>query len=73
MRSMVEGALRPQLWIESTLISARSQKELLRINGITAGAKNFRTGFVHTSCPSRIISSPFWRDLVRTGYQVGRR
>ena len=39
---MVEGALRPQTWIESTSISARSQKELLRINGITAGEKNFR-------------------------------
>jgi hypothetical protein len=42
-------------WIESTSIPARSQKELLRINGMTAGGKNLRTGFVHTSCPSLII------------------
>jgi hypothetical protein len=41
----VEGALRSQTWIESTFIPARSRKELLRINGITAGAKNLRTHF----------------------------
>jgi hypothetical protein len=51
------GRCEPQTWIESTFISTRSQKELLRINGITAGGKNLRTGFVHTSCPSRIIAA----------------
>jgi hypothetical protein len=38
----VEGRCEPQTWIESTSISARSQKELLQINGITAGDKNLR-------------------------------
>jgi hypothetical protein len=63
----------PQTWTKSTSIPARSQKELLWINGIEVGEKNFRTAFVHTSCPARIISPPFWRDLVRTGYQAGWR
>jgi hypothetical protein len=56
MRSMVEGALQPQTWTESTLIPTRSQKEMLRINGITAGEKILRTGFVHIPRPSRIIA-----------------
>jgi hypothetical protein len=46
----------PQTWTESTLISARSQNEPLRINGIADGEKNPRTGFVHTPRPSRIIA-----------------
>jgi hypothetical protein len=51
-------------------IPARSKKITFRINGITASEKNFTRSFVHIPRPSRIISSPFWRDLVRTGYQA---
>jgi hypothetical protein len=51
------------LWIESTLVSARSKKSPLRINGITTGSKLFRSAFIPHPCRFRIMASPFWRDL----------
>jgi hypothetical protein len=55
-RSVVEGAFAgPQAGIESTSVPARLKKYLLRINGITDGEKNVRSGFVHIPRSSRII------------------
>jgi hypothetical protein len=56
--------------VRSWPIFAAGEDSLQRFQTLGDFAKE---SFIHTPCSSRIISSPFWRDLVRTGYQAGRR
>ncbi len=56
--------------IQFSPIFAAAVNSSVSFQALGSLAKDF---FVPQHRPSGIISSPFWRDLVRTGYQAGRR